>query len=235
MVSSMYPATVNLRLPGRRHGRRRVAGSAGRERSRVWVAAGSRPCPVTRAGTPVGFQNSATVIDLGFYAARSYLLIRPPSTGRRWIEAAADDEGIGITESDLERIFERFPQDKTGDRLVAGVSFGLGLYISRNLARKQGGEITARSRRTAAPACVSAGTPSAARARNQPWAGAIVPGSYHVHQPADPDRPEQDAELVKHLGPRRSAIAGGAAFPILCLHIPCCGLINDLPLQETAH
>ena len=31
----------------------------------------------------VGFQNSATGPDLGFYAARSYSLMRPPRTGRR--------------------------------------------------------------------------------------------------------------------------------------------------------
>ena len=30
---------------------------------------------------PVGFQNSATGLDLGFYAARSYSLIRSPRTG----------------------------------------------------------------------------------------------------------------------------------------------------------
>jgi hypothetical protein len=34
---------------------------------------------------PVGFQNSATGLDLGFYAARSYSLRRPPRTGRRLI------------------------------------------------------------------------------------------------------------------------------------------------------
>jgi integrase len=34
---------------------------------------------------PVGFQNSATGLDLGFYAARSYSLMRPPRTGRRLI------------------------------------------------------------------------------------------------------------------------------------------------------
>ena len=32
---------------------------------------------------PVGFQNSATSLDLGFYATRSYSLMRPPRTGRR--------------------------------------------------------------------------------------------------------------------------------------------------------
>ena len=34
-----------------------------------------------------GFQDSATVLDLCFYAARSYSLMRPPRTGRRWIRS----------------------------------------------------------------------------------------------------------------------------------------------------
>jgi len=33
----------------------------------------------------MGFQNSASGVDLVFYAARSYSLRRPPRTGRRWI------------------------------------------------------------------------------------------------------------------------------------------------------
>jgi hypothetical protein len=37
------------------------------------------------AAPPVGFQNSATDVDLVFYAARSYSLMRPPRTGRRLI------------------------------------------------------------------------------------------------------------------------------------------------------
>ena len=36
---------------------------------------------------PVGFQNSAAGPDLRFYAARSYSLMRPPRTGRRWIRS----------------------------------------------------------------------------------------------------------------------------------------------------
>ena len=27
---------------------------------------------------------------------------------------------------------------------------------------------------------------------NKPWAGAIIPGSYQVHQPADPEHPDSD-------------------------------------------
>src|SRR6185369_557489 len=36
----------------------------------------------------VGFQNSATAVELGFYAARSYSLIRPARMGRRFIRSA---------------------------------------------------------------------------------------------------------------------------------------------------
>jgi hypothetical protein len=36
-----------------------------------------------RPGMPVGFQNSGIGPDLGFYAARSYSLMRPPRTGQR--------------------------------------------------------------------------------------------------------------------------------------------------------
>ncbi len=35
----------------------------------------------------VGFHISAAGADLGFYAVRSYSLIRPPRTGRRWIRS----------------------------------------------------------------------------------------------------------------------------------------------------
>jgi hypothetical protein len=47
----------------------------------------------------VGFQNSATVPDLGFYAARSYSLMRPPRTGRRlicfWVRSETGWSGRG--------------------------------------------------------------------------------------------------------------------------------------------
>ena len=51
------------------------------------VATGMRlaSLPVQRPRVAVGFQNSAIGPDLGFYAARSYSLRRPPRTGRRRI------------------------------------------------------------------------------------------------------------------------------------------------------
>jgi len=62
-----------------------------------------------------------------------------------WIEVTVEDEGIGIAPGDHERIFERFVQGETGDRRRFG-GIGLGLYIVRQLARAQGGEVEASSR-----------------------------------------------------------------------------------------
>ena len=45
------------------------------------------PAQVSRSDQPVGFQNAATGIDLGFYVARSYSLMKPPRTGRRLIRS----------------------------------------------------------------------------------------------------------------------------------------------------
>ena len=48
---------------------------------------------------PVGFLNSATGVELGFYAACSYSLMRPPRTGRRlirsWERSAGGWSGLG--------------------------------------------------------------------------------------------------------------------------------------------
>ena len=62
-----------------------------------------------------------------------------------WIDVTVDDEGIGIAPGDHERIFERFVQGETGDRRRFG-GIGLGLYIVRQLARAQDGEVAASSR-----------------------------------------------------------------------------------------
>ena len=56
-----------------------------------------------------------------------------------------EDEGIGIAPADRERVFERFVQGETGDRRRFG-GIGLGLYIVRQLARAQDGEVAAGAR-----------------------------------------------------------------------------------------
>jgi len=58
------------------------------------------------------------------------------------IQVLIEDEGIGIPAADRERIFERFVQGEAGDRRRFG-GIGLGLYIVRQLAREQGGEVVA--------------------------------------------------------------------------------------------
>lgn len=60
------------------------------------------------------------------------------------IEFVVTDTGIGIDEATLARLFERFTQgDASRSRRHGGA--GLGLEISRNLARLMGGDITVRS------------------------------------------------------------------------------------------
>ncbi len=61
------------------------------------------------------------------------------------IDVTVEDEGIGISPGDHERIFERFVQGEAGDRRRFG-GIGLGLYIVRRLARAQGADVQARSR-----------------------------------------------------------------------------------------
>ncbi len=61
------------------------------------------------------------------------------------IRVTIEDEGIGIPAADRERVFERFVQGESGDRRrFSGI--GLGLYIVRQLAREQGGDVVAGER-----------------------------------------------------------------------------------------
>jgi signal transduction histidine kinase len=71
----------------------------------------------------------------------------PPDApaGPPWIAIEVEDSGVGIPAEHLERIFEPFVQvDDTRTRQAGGT--GLGLTISRQLARMMGGDVTVRSR-----------------------------------------------------------------------------------------
>lgn len=61
------------------------------------------------------------------------------------------DEGPGIPEADLERIFDKFFRARSGDRQRAGT--GLGLGIARGFVAAQGGTLTATNRTDRFGAC----------------------------------------------------------------------------------
>ncbi|HOM13660.1 MAG TPA: ATP-binding protein [Rubrivivax sp.] len=64
--------------------------------------------------------------------------------GREWLEFLVTDTGIGMDQVTMERLFKRFSQgDESRSRRHGGT--GLGLEISRSLARLMGGDVTAQS------------------------------------------------------------------------------------------
>jgi two-component system sensor histidine kinase ChvG len=74
--------------------------------------------------------------------------------GPDYVEVAVDDEGPGIADHALERIFDRFYTDRPNQGF--GQNSGLGLSISRQIVEAHGGKIWAENR----PASGSSGGPT---------------------------------------------------------------------------
>ena len=69
---------------------------------------------------------------------------RETAQGLDWIELTVSDTGIGISEEEIEHLFEEFTQgDSSSTRRYGGS--GLGLAISRRLCHLLGGDISTRS------------------------------------------------------------------------------------------
>ncbi|RAY11368.1 two-component sensor histidine kinase [Actinomadura craniellae] len=69
------------------------------------------------------------------------VVIMTSTTDDGFVEITVTDQGIGIPESDLERIFERFYRvDPARSRRTGGT--GLGLAIVKHVTTKHGGEVT---------------------------------------------------------------------------------------------
>ncbi|KAF4405434.1 HAMP domain-containing histidine kinase [Streptomyces lycii] len=62
-----------------------------------------------------------------------------------YAEFAVRDEGIGIAEQDLERVFTRFERVEHPGRAAPAGGSGIGLTIARGIVRAHGGDITATS------------------------------------------------------------------------------------------
>jgi adenylate cyclase len=72
------------------------------------------------------------------------LRARRVANGRDWIEFAVADTGIGMTPEQRAKLFEEFSQaDATTSQRFGGT--GLGLALSRKLARMMGGDVTVTS------------------------------------------------------------------------------------------
>jgi adenylate cyclase len=72
------------------------------------------------------------------------LRVRPVTDGCDWIELTVPDTGIGLTAEQQAKLFQDFAQaDSLTARRYGGT--GLGLALSRKLARMMGGDVTVTS------------------------------------------------------------------------------------------
>jgi adenylate cyclase len=72
------------------------------------------------------------------------LRVRKVADGRDWVELAVADTGIGLTAEQQAKLFQDFTQaDSLTARRYGGT--GLGLALSRKLARMMGGDVTVTS------------------------------------------------------------------------------------------
>ena len=77
-------------------------------------------------------------------AGEVVLRVRKVADGRDWVELAVADTGIGLTAEQQAKLFQEFTQaDSLTARRYGGT--GLGLALSRKLARMMGGDVTVTS------------------------------------------------------------------------------------------
>jgi two-component system sensor histidine kinase ChiS len=70
---------------------------------------------------------------------------KSPGPGRRMLDVAVSDQGIGIEDEHLASIFQDFSQVDASDTRPFG-GLGLGLTFVKRIAEAQGGSISAESR-----------------------------------------------------------------------------------------
>ncbi len=68
----------------------------------------------------------------------------PAAVGGEWLDLCVEDQGIGIPQRDIDRVFERFYRvDRARSRATGGT--GLGLAIVRHVATNHGGTVSVTS------------------------------------------------------------------------------------------
>ena len=124
------------------------------------------------------------------------------NSAHRRIEFAVTDTGAGMDEPTLARLFQRFMQgDDSPSRLATGT--GLGLEISRDLARLMGGDITVQSQQgvgsrfTASLPLASVGAPTIASDDDAPATGGSRPLRVLVAEDHPVNRAYMEAVLEK--------------------------------------
>ena len=64
--------------------------------------------------------------------------------GQPYIQISVKDTGIGIPPEDVKKLFTKFFRADNAKKIITGGT-GLGLYISKNIIKRHGGEIWAES------------------------------------------------------------------------------------------
>jgi PAS domain S-box-containing protein len=105
-------------------------------------------------------------------------------TGQTLLALEVEDTGVGIAPEEMNLLFRYFEQTQSGRQTQSGT--GLGLVISRDYARRMGGDLSVASEqgkgsvfRLEIPIAVAANLPAAARARERRVAG-LAPGQSPV-------------------------------------------------------
>lgn len=74
----------------------------------------------------------------------SPVIIRTYKKDENWVETVVEDKGIGIPESVMAHIFDKYYRSHRSSKTVGGT--GLGLYLSKTIVSAHGGEIWVKSR-----------------------------------------------------------------------------------------
>ncbi|MEU2112169.1 ATP-binding protein [Streptomyces sp. NPDC019507] len=138
---------------------------------------------------------------------------RVTAPGGDQIEIAVTDQGIGISEKDRERIFERFYRvDPARSRATGGT--GLGLAIVKHVAASHGGEVTVWSTEgqgsTFTLRLPEAGS---VRDRTQVRSGDDVDAGPSDADPASDPNPDPDSDPGPDPGPDSDAASGRREAP----------------------